>query len=205
MWIRVRCGVGNALRSDFKDVKTGAGCASFYGGKMTSSSPVILIALGANLPSRFGLPEQSLREAVSRLVQKEIFTIQSSRVYLTAPVPVSDQPWYHNMVVRVKTAHAPKEVLACLHEIEEEMGRVRVHKNEARVIDLDLLAYGDEIFTGAGDDGFILPHPRMHERAFVMLPLRDVAPEWIHPVTGKNVDEIVAQLGVIDGIRILGE
>ena len=78
-----------------------------------------------------------------------------------------------------------------LKAIEEQFGRVRVTKNEARVLDLDLIAANDEVFE---TEKLVLPHPRMHERAFVLMPLRDVAPEWVHPILKKPINDLIAAL-----------
>lgn len=110
--------------------------------------------------------------------------------YRSAPVPASDQPWYVNGVVRVETDLDAPALLAVLHRVEAAFGRVRRQVNEARGLDLDLLAYHDDV----RDEAPVLPHPRLHQRAFVLLPLRDLAPGWRHPVTGMNVASLVADL-----------
>jgi len=112
--------------------------------------------------------------------------------YESAPVPASDQPWYVNGVVRVATALSPQEVLASLHAIEAELGRQRVERNEARSIDLDIIAFGNMILNGPTPP--IVPHPRMVDRAFVLLPLADLAPDWRHPATGERISALIARL-----------
>lgn len=116
-----------------------------------------------------------------------------SRLYRSAPVPPSDQPWYVNAVARIETDRSPRDLLALLHRIEAAYGRERREVNGARTLDLDLLAYGDVVLRG-GDGAPVLPHPRMHQRAFVLLPLREVAPDWHHPVLGQTVDDLIAAL-----------
>jgi len=105
---------------------------------------------------------------------------------------VSDQPWFVNGVVAVETFLPPAELLALLHDVEAEFGRTRNIRNEARILDLDLLAYDDCVMNEP--DGPILPHPRLHERAFVLLPLADVDPDWRHPVTGAAIADLIAAL-----------
>ena len=117
--------------------------------------------------------------------------------YRSAPVPASDQPWYVNAVAEVRTPLAPAPLLAFLHKVEREFGRVRGVANAARVLDLDLLAYGDAIADGR-DGGPVLPHPRLHERAFVLVPLVDLAPGWRHPMLGKTAAELLQGLGGAD-------
>lgn len=112
--------------------------------------------------------------------------------YRSAPVPPSGQPDYVNGAARLECALPPRELLDQMHEIERDFGRVRKRRNEARVIDLDLLAYDDCVVDVPG--GLVLPHPRLAQRAFVLLPLRDVAPAWRHPVTGLGVDAMIHAL-----------
>lgn len=152
---------------------------------------MILIALGANLPSRFGSPEKTLQAAKRAMSDRGIQVVQSSSVWLTGPVPVSDQPWFHNAVVSVKTELNALALLKVLHEIEAEFGRVRTVRNEARALDLDLLAYNEDIIDV---DGVSVPHPRMHERAFVLYPLQEVCTHWRHPVLKRDVCDLIDSL-----------
>jgi 2-amino-4-hydroxy-6-hydroxymethyldihydropteridine diphosphokinase len=115
-----------------------------------------------------------------------------SPFYETAPVPLSDQPWFVNAVVRIETALPPEALLAQLQAVETALGRRRAERNAARIIDLDLLVYGDKCHPDGS--ALNLPHPRMHERAFVLLPLRDLAPNWRHPESGKGINELIANL-----------
>jgi dihydropteroate synthase len=152
---------------------------------------MILIALGANLRSRFGSPRDTLHFAVSEMMREGIQVLYQSPVYLTAPVPISDQPWYHNAVIRVVTKHTPTELLQVLQSIENRFGRIRSERNAPRIIDLDILAYHDVVMES---DDLILPHPRLQERAFVTYPLRDVAADWAHPVYHLSVSEMIEKL-----------
>jgi len=152
---------------------------------------MILVALGANLPSRFGAPEETLETAKGALEALGVQIIVSSRVWHTAPVPVSDQPWFRNAVISVETTLGATQLLELLQKLEAMLGRVRDVRNAPRVIDLDLLAYNDELHdTG----GLTLPHPRMERRGFVLYPLQEVAPNWIHPRDGRSIDELIADL-----------
>ncbi len=149
---------------------------------------MILVAIGANLPSRFGTPEETIQAAIEALNEADIITVKTSRIWLTAPVPVSDQPWYRNAVVSVRTDLDAFQLLSALHKIEANFGRVRYERNEPRVLDLDLVAYNNEIIERPS---LIVPHPRMHERAFVLMPLQDIAPDWKHPINGKTLPELI--------------
>ncbi len=154
---------------------------------------MIVIGLGANLPSeRYGGPLGACEAALDALRAAGVAVRRRSRWYRSAPVPVSDQPWFVNGVAEVETDLAAAELLDLLHRIEREMGRERRIRDEARVIDLDLLIYG----TGVSLPGEvpILPHPRLAQRAFVVLPLAELAPEWRHPETGRSVAQMAREL-----------
>lgn len=154
---------------------------------------MILLGLGANLPSAtHGAPQATLAAALEALAAEGVVVERLSPWYRSAPVPADDQPWYVNGVAAVTTRLGPTELLDVLHRIERRFGRVRRKRNEPRVLDLDLLDY-DGLVQPAGQRA-ILPHPRLHERAFVLLPLRDLAPAWRHPVLGDTVEELVAAL-----------
>jgi 2-amino-4-hydroxy-6-hydroxymethyldihydropteridine diphosphokinase len=154
---------------------------------------VILVALGSNLFSdAYGSPEDICIAAIKTLEKRGVSITARSRWFRTAPVPVSDQPWFVNGVVATETLLKPAEVLGLLHDIEVEFGRTRKIRNEARILDLDLIAWHDVVMDGP--DGPILPHPRLHERAFVLLPLADIDPHWRHPVSGVAVADLIAAL-----------
>lgn len=158
-----------------------------------SAEETILIALGANLPSaRFGAPRATLAAALAAIAAKGVQILRRSSWWESEPVPVSDQPWYVNGVASVATTLGPVALLALLHGVETEFGRIRGARNEARLLDLDLLAYGDR--RREGPEPPLLPHPRLSDRAFVLLPLAEVAPGWHHPVSGESVRQLIARL-----------
>jgi 2-amino-4-hydroxy-6-hydroxymethyldihydropteridine diphosphokinase len=163
---------------------------------------MILIGLGSNLESDvLGSPRQVCEAALRELARSGVEIERVSRWYASAPVPPSDQPWFVNAVARVRTDLDPAALLAVLHGIEDSFGRIRRVRNEARVIDLDLLAYDDRV-SGPGDRPE-LPHPRLVGRAFVLVPLAEVAPGWRHPVSGKTVEDLVAELPKEQAVRPL--
>jgi 2-amino-4-hydroxy-6-hydroxymethyldihydropteridine diphosphokinase len=154
----------------------------------------IFIGLGGNLHhERFGTPRQTLEAALTELGRRGVETVRVSRWYRTAPVPISDQPWYVNAVAEVATDLDADELLAELHAVEAEFGRARTVANAARPIDLDILDFRGEISPG-GSGRATLPHPRMTARAFVLMPLADLAPDWRHPVNGQPIAELLAAL-----------
>jgi 2-amino-4-hydroxy-6-hydroxymethyldihydropteridine diphosphokinase len=161
---------------------------------------LILIGIGANLPSdRFGMPIKTCKAAIDVLGSAEIQIIMVSQWYSTPPMPPSDQPRYVNGVIRVETKLNAEILLSRLHAIEAEFGRIRSAPNAARVLDLDLLDYdGSVTEEGAAAR---LPHPRLHERAFVLVPLSDVAPNWRHPVLKRDVSQLISALSDGDAVR----
>jgi 2-amino-4-hydroxy-6-hydroxymethyldihydropteridine diphosphokinase len=145
---------------------------------------MIFVAIGANLPSGDGLsPLMTCRQAAAALDNVAGLRLTGlSRWYETAPIPPSGQPSYINGVARLEGAVAPDILLAGLQQIERSFGRVRGAPNAARTLDLDIIAM-DDLVRAAPDP--VLPHPRMHQRAFVLAPLLDLAPDWRHPVLGR--------------------
>lgn len=154
----------------------------------------IFIGAGANMahPS-YGSPGETLKAALLELGRRDVEIVRHSRWYRSSPVPPSDQPWYINLVAEVATELPPDTLLRVLHDIEHVFGRVRTVADAPRLIDLDLLDYRGEI-APAVQGKASLPHPRMAERAFVLYPLADLAPQWRHPVTGASIETLLASL-----------
>lgn len=144
-----------------------------------------VIALGANLPGRFQSAQAALEAAKDALNAHGFRVLKSSRIFKTAPVPVSGQPWYSNAVVAVETAYNPREALAVLNNIEHDMGRIRSARNAPRIIDLDIIAWDGAVID---EPDLKIPHPRYQSRGFVLLPLRDIAPDW------PALDALIARL-----------
>lgn len=153
----------------------------------------VFISLGGNLPSpEIGSPLAVMAMALRRLPSMGIVVRRRSRWYRSAPLPASDQPLFTNGVLQVETALSPRALLQALHRLEADFGRVRRAPNEARVLDLDLLAFSRIVIQDP--NGLRLPHPRMHLRAFVLEPLAELAPRWIHPRLGLTAREMLAAL-----------
>jgi 2-amino-4-hydroxy-6-hydroxymethyldihydropteridine diphosphokinase len=145
------------------------------------------VALGSNLDDRL----RCIDAATAQLAQLSRTPIQRSHLYDTTPMYLEEQPRFVNAVVRLQTDLQPVLLLARLLEIETSLGRVRAERNGPRVIDLDLLLWDDRVCE---DEALILPHPRLHERPFVLRPLVDLEPGFCHPTLGRRVDEIWADL-----------
>ena len=160
---------------------------------------MILVALGANLfaPPNLVAPDGSppletcRRAAAALAALPGLSLVALSGWYATAPVPASDQPDYVNGVARLAGEVDPAWLLAQLHAIEAAFGRVRGARNAARTLDLDLIDCHGLIAAAPGPE---LPHPRAHLRAFVLRPLLDVAPAWVHPLLGRSAADLLASL-----------
>jgi 2-amino-4-hydroxy-6-hydroxymethyldihydropteridine diphosphokinase len=155
------------------------------------------IALGSNLDGPRAQVERGF-EALGALPQSRLRA--RSRLYQTPPWGVTGQPEFINAAARLETSLSPRELLDALLAIEAGAGRVRGVRNGPRVLDLDLLLYGDRQID---DPGLAVPHPRLHERAFVLLPLADVAPELEVPGRGR-VRELLAHVDTAGCVVIEG-
>lgn len=153
----------------------------------------IFIAIGANLSSvQHGEPLATCRAALPAMATAGVRILGCARWYASRPVPAAPQPMYVNGVIRVASDLSPEALLALLHDVEAAFGRVRGAPNAARVLDLDLVAYAKRV--SGTEAGAILPHPRMHERAFVLRPLAELAPAWRHPRLGITIGALLAAL-----------
>jgi len=163
---------------------------------------VILICIGSNLPHPpNATPRETAEAAVAALPTAGITVLQRSSWYLSEPVPPSDQPWFVNGVASVASDLPPQALLEALLRLEVEFGRVRSVRNAARTLDLDLLDYDSRFLD---TPTLVLPHPRLHERRFVLEPLREVAPEWRHPGFGLGADDLIDRLPPGQPLRRLG-
>lgn len=147
------------------------------------------IGMGANLPSCAGPPEATLAAAVERLAALGRLVAKSS-LYSTEPVGFSEQPQFVNAVVALETEASARQVLEALTRIEKEFGRDRANAipNGPRTLDLDILLFGDSVID---EPGLKVPHPRLAERAFVLVPLNEIAPEAVEPRTRRAIRELL--------------
>jgi 2-amino-4-hydroxy-6-hydroxymethyldihydropteridine diphosphokinase len=153
----------------------------------------VLIALGSSLAGRFGSREALLEAALDDFPAAGLKLVTRSSWWRSASWPDPGKPDYLNGLALVETALSPRETLAALRRIEVAFGRRRDGENAPRTLDLDLIAHGRAVLN---DADLTLPHPRAHERLFVMGPLAEIAPEWRHPVLGETAVALAAKASV---------
>ena len=171
---------------------------AFDTAKSVEDGIIAYIGLGTNLGNRV----ENIRAALRKLGDlPTIEIVRVSSVYETAPVGVTDQPEFLNLVAAARTSLAPSALLDALLNIENQMGRVRTKRWGPRVIDLDLLLYGGE---QVAFPELIVPHPRLRERAFVLVPLAEIAPELVLPGDEKKVVDLLDSFGREGNIRCRG-
>ena len=165
------------------------------------------VAYGGNVETRFGSPLQTMKMALQELEKLPGRITNQSPIYKTPAFPAGSGPDFANGVFSLESELSPEQLIAALHSVEMSFGRERLTRWGARTLDLDILACDDNILPNkdiwfewhdlpldqqmkTSPDQLVLPHPRLHERAFVLVPFADVAPNWYHPVLSKTVAEM---------------
>ncbi len=170
-----------------------------------------LLALGSNLPSQFGSPIQTLQESLIHLNRNDVHIRAVSRFFQTPCFPAGAGPDYVNAAVSIHTTLSAADLLTQLHKIESTFGRERLTRWGTRPLDIDLIGFESQVLPNASvwarwhdlpperqtqeaPEELILPHPRLQDRGFVLAPLKDIAPDWKHPVLGRTVTQMFADL-----------
>ena len=152
----------------------------------------VYIALGANLPLETRTPAQTIARALAMLEDEGVRVIARSSDWLSPAWPDPSDPEYVNAVAQVETSVQARALLDLLHKIEARLGRTRVIRWASRTLDLDLVDFRGTVMTD--DQGLQIPHPRTCERAFVLMPLREIAPTWTDPVSRQSIDTLLSEL-----------
>ncbi|MEO1604242.1 MAG: 2-amino-4-hydroxy-6-hydroxymethyldihydropteridine diphosphokinase [Pseudomonadota bacterium] len=187
--------------------------------KLPQIRSTALVAVGSNMQSAVGDPTETLKYSINMLGRLEWVIRAVSPFYRTKAFPEGSGPDFVNAAIRAEVSGTPQQLIEQLHQIETDVGRDRIKRWSARTLDMDLLALGDVVLPDPvtqrswmkmpleeqmtkAPDTLILPHPRLQERAFVLVPLNDVAPGWAHPVLGKTVAEMLDRLNPQDRAEV---
>ena len=152
----------------------------------------VYLSLGSNLGDR----RANLKKAL-RLLSEGVEIVKVSSVYDTEPIDVGEQQRFLNLMCCVNTNISPVQLLSFIKDIESSMGRDLSLRNVPRVVDIDIIFYGDIIIESPE---LVIPHPRMRERAFVLVPFAEIAPEVVHPITGERIGDLAARVEGRDGV-----
>lgn len=162
-------------------------------------STIAYIGIGSNLGDKLF----NCRYSIDKINQLPVCHVSAvSAIFKTEPVGVTGQPWYANCVVELSTTQLPSQLLKGLLSIESDMGRIRKKRWEARIIDLDILLFGQEIIES---NNLMIPHPLLHKRQFVLEPLDQLAPDLMHPVLKSTINQLLNKLPKGPSVVVLKE
>jgi 2-amino-4-hydroxy-6-hydroxymethyldihydropteridine diphosphokinase len=162
-------------------------------------STIAYIGIGSNLGDKLFNCRDSI-DKINKLPGCHVSAV--SAIFKTEPVGVTGQPWYANCVVELSTTQVPSQLLKGLLSVESDMGRIRKKRWEARIVDLDILLFGQEIIES---DNLIIPHPLLHKRQFVLEPLYQLAPDLVHPVLKLTMNQLLNKLPKEPSVVVLKE
>ena len=152
---------------------------------------MIYLNIGANLPSKEGSRENNIVKAISLLKKLNLNLIEISSFYQTPSYPDNSDPKFINLCVKLESNLKASELLIEINKIERKLGRTRIKKNEPRTCDIDIIDFNGKIIK---NDELIVPHPRLHLRNFVIYPLKEIEPNWLHPIFNKNIEIFFQEL-----------
>ncbi len=152
---------------------------------------MIFLSIGSNLSSEFGDKITNIRKTIENLKKSNIQVIKCSSFYETPSYPDKNNPKFFNIIVKIKYEKKPELLLEKILLIEKKMGRIRKKKNEPRICDIDIISFNKLIVNS---DQLKIPHPSTHNRNFVLFPLKEICPNWTHPITNENIDILIKNL-----------
>ena len=157
----------------------------------------VFIGIGSNLGER----EKNISTAIEK-ISKECIVKRKSSLYESEPIGFRRQPWFLNCAIEIETMKNRTKLFQFLKSIETLMGRENTRKNGPRLIDLDILFFNDEVIK---ERNLLIPHPRLHERRFVLEPMHELSPQWVHPLFKQTISELRSSLGKDQKIRKQGK
>ena len=152
---------------------------------------MIYLNIGSNLPSADGDRKTNIIKAINYLKKLKLKLIKISSFYETPSYPNYSDPKFINLCIKLETNLKANELLKEIKKIEKRLGRIRLKKNEPRTCDIDIIDFNGEVIK---NDELVAPHPRLHLRNFVIYPLKEIEPNWFHPIFNKNIDSFFQKL-----------